>query len=325
MLRRLMTLPLFALVLSLLSTAACAVAPQRTFVASNGVDSNPCSLASPCRGFQAAINAVAAGGEVVAIDTAGYGTMEIHKSVTVIVPSGVHAGLSPTTGIPLPGYPGQTGVVLIDIQNTDVVILRGLNINQQGAVTGGIEWISTQGGTVFVENVVVNGFPKEGLYVQAPAATLIVKDSIFRNNGTGIYGAIAGGGRGFNQLGGIFADHTRIEKSTTGIKLQSDVGMVISNSEITSNSLGFDIQSTTGYSSILRVDRCSVTRNGSIFTLFGAGGLPGNRPYAAWEAGATIINYNGPGTKSGITQVNSFGNNSVDFGAGFFDNQFPPQ
>ena len=48
-------------------------------------------------------------------------------------------------------------------------------------------------------------------------------------------------------------------------------------------------------------------------------------PYAAWEAAATIINYNGPATKSGFTQVNSFGNNSVDFGPGFFSNQSPPQ
>jgi len=322
MLRRVTAWPLIVLVLS--AFAISNAGAQRTFVASDGADTNPCTLAAPCRGFQAAIDAVAAGGEVVAMDTAGYGAMEIHKSVSVIVPPGVHAGLSPSAGIPLPGYPGQFGVVLVDIQDTDVVVLRGLNINQQGTVTGGIEWISTHGGTVYVENVVVNGFPKEGVYVQAPAATLIVKDSVFRNNGVGIYGAVAGGGRGFNNPGGILADHLRIENSGTGVRALSEVGLVLSNSEITSNDVGFDVQSTTGHSSTVRVDRCSITRNASIFTLNGAGGGPGGTPYAAWEAAASILNYNGPGTKTGATHVTSYGNNSLEFGA-FFGSTFPPQ
>jgi hypothetical protein len=324
MLRRVTAWPLIVLVLSALAISNAGAAPPRTFVASYGDDTNPCSLAAPCRAFQAAINAVAAGGEVVAVDTAGYGTMEIHKSVSVIAPHGVHAGLSPSTGIPLPGYPGQFGVVLVDIQNTDIVILRGLNINQQGTVTGGIEWISAQGGTVYVENVVVNGFPKEGVYVQAPAATLIVKDSIFRNNGVGVYGAVAGGGRGFNNLGGILADHVRIENSGTGVRLLSEVGLVLSNSEITSNDVGFDVQSTSGHSSTVRVDRCSITRNASIFTLNGAGGGPGGEPTARWEAAASTLNYNGPGTKTGVTNVTSYGNNSLESGA-FFGSAFPPQ
>jgi hypothetical protein len=155
---------------------ASAAPPQRTFVASYG-------NGQPCRGFQAAINAVAAGGEAVALDSTGYGAMQINKSVSVIVPPGVHAGLSPGTGIPLPGFPGQSGVILIEIQDTDVVVLRGLNINHQGTVTGGIEWISTNGGTLHIENVVVNGFPKEGIYVQAPNGRLIIHDSIIRNSG----------------------------------------------------------------------------------------------------------------------------------------------
>lgn len=313
-----------AFALATVAASNVEAAAQRTFVASYGLDTNPCTLSLPCRGFQAAINAVAAAGEVVAIDTAGYGSMEIHKSVSVIVPPGVHAGLSPATGVPLPGYPGQFGVVLIDIQNTDVVVLRGLNINQQGTVTGGIEWISAQGGTVHVENVVVNGFSKEGIYVQAPNAALFVKDSILRNNGTAIYGGIAGGGRGFIQQGGIFTDHVRIENSTTGVRLLSDVGIILSNSEIVSNDVAFDIQANTGYSSSVRLDRCSVVRNGTIFTLFGQGGGLAGQPLARWEAAASTLSFNGPGSRSGSTDVNSFGNNSLE-STGFFDTIHPPQ
>ena len=164
-----------------------AVSPQRTFVASTGNDANPCTLAAPCRGFQAAIDAVAAGGEVVVVDSAGYGAMEIHKSVSVIVPQGVHAGLSPSVGIPLAGFPGQSTVVLIDIQSTDTVVLRGLNVNHQGTVTGGIDWLTANGGVLHVEDTIVNGFPDEGLFTNSPGGSLYVRDSIFRNNGYGIY------------------------------------------------------------------------------------------------------------------------------------------
>jgi hypothetical protein len=46
----------------------------RTFVASTGSDSDPCSRVDPCRTFQAAVDATAAGGEVVALDSAGFGS-----------------------------------------------------------------------------------------------------------------------------------------------------------------------------------------------------------------------------------------------------------
>lgn len=46
--------------------------------------------------------------------------------------------------------------------------------------------------------------------------------------------------------------------------------------------------------------------------------------YAAWEAAASVLNYNGPGSRSGSTHVYSYGNNSVDF-ISLFDSAFPPQ
>src|SRR5512132_2933185 len=60
--------------------------PQRTFVASNGADTHPCSLVSPCRSFGTAIAAVAAGGEVIVLDSAGYGAVTITQSVSLIAP-----------------------------------------------------------------------------------------------------------------------------------------------------------------------------------------------------------------------------------------------
>jgi hypothetical protein len=276
---------------------ASAALPQRTFVASYGSDINPCSLAAPCRGFQAAIDAVAAGGEVVAIDTAGYGTMEIHKSVSVIVPSGVHAGLSPSTGIPLPGYPGQFGVVLIDIQDTDVVVLRGLNINHQGTVTGGIEWISATGGTLHIDNAVVNGFPKEGIYVEAPNGRLIIHDSIIRNSGVGLYVALALARRG------VVADHLHIERSGDGIRLLDGNSAAISNCTLSANGTAVH-------------DQCRVHFDNYLgFSLEGLGTAKAEIILAGTTMDASFM-------RSGSTLTISAGNNST---AMSFDQTNPPK
>lgn len=298
------------------STYAQPLPPQRTFVASYGLDANPCSLPAPCRTFQAAINAVASSGEVVAIDSAGYGAMEIRKSVSVIVPAGIHAGLSPSTGIPLPGYPGEYGVVLIDIQNTDVVVLRGLNINHQGTVTGGIEWISPNGGTVQIENAVINGFPKEGIYMQAPSGKLFVKDSVLRNVGVGVYIAIAGGSQfDYPHHHGIFADHLRIENSGTGIKIHDKVGARFSNCEIASNAVGLYILGAAE----IYLDRCSLYGNQSLHSIEGIAGL------AILNFSASFIFRNGNGSRAGTTYIGSHGNNATDYSNAFFDSVLPPQ
>ena len=71
-----------SLVAVLPAVSAQAQAP-RTFVSAAGSDSNPCSFAAPCRHFQAAVNATSAGGEVDALDPAGYGPIIISQAITI--------------------------------------------------------------------------------------------------------------------------------------------------------------------------------------------------------------------------------------------------
>jgi hypothetical protein len=71
---------------------------QRTFVASYGLDTNPCSLVAPCRSFGEAIKHTSSGGEVIVLDTAGYGSVVITKPVSIIAPPGIYAGLSVAAG-----------------------------------------------------------------------------------------------------------------------------------------------------------------------------------------------------------------------------------
>src|SRR5258708_15404455 len=73
-----------ALALAITLPAAPASAQSiRTFVSTAGSDSNPCSLAQPCRHFSAAVAATAVGGEVDALDPGAYGSFTISHAITI--------------------------------------------------------------------------------------------------------------------------------------------------------------------------------------------------------------------------------------------------
>src|SRR5262245_9746066 len=87
---------------------------HRTFVASSGNDTNPCTLVAPCRGFTAALAQTSPNGEIVVLDSAGYGTVAIAQSVAINAPAGISV-LSFGPGVAISG----TGLK---------VVLRGLTI-----------------------------------------------------------------------------------------------------------------------------------------------------------------------------------------------------
>ena len=73
-------------------------AVQRTFVSTGGSDSASCSLSAPCRGFTAAAAQTSSGGEVIVLDSGGYGPVTLTKSISLIAAPGVHAGISVFSG-----------------------------------------------------------------------------------------------------------------------------------------------------------------------------------------------------------------------------------
>src|SRR5436305_9750702 len=111
----------FLIALVYIAVAAGASAQSRVFVsAAHGDDLNACTIAAPCRSFAHAITIVADGGEVLALDSGGYGVMAIAKPVSVVAPRGVEASITATGG--------QNGVdVNVPTQST-FVVLRGLSI-----------------------------------------------------------------------------------------------------------------------------------------------------------------------------------------------------
>src|SRR5450755_2284366 len=131
---------LSALALFATIAAVPAEAVQRVFVASFGNDANVatnCGFANPCRGFTAAMTVVDPGGEVVALDAAGYGAVTITKSVTLTANPGFYAGISTSTG----------NAITINTPSVKV-ILRRLNINGIGAFNG---ILMTNGASLTVE------------------------------------------------------------------------------------------------------------------------------------------------------------------------------
>jgi hypothetical protein len=157
-----------ATLLFCVASDACAAA-QRTFVASSGSDSHPCSLTQPCRSFATAIAQTNAGGEVIVLDSAGYGAVTVTKSVSIISPAGIYAGISV--------FAGSDGVTINAL--AAIVVLRGLAINGQGGSIG----VNIQSAArVRIESCIVSGMASHGI-VDASVGELAVIDTIVRDNG----------------------------------------------------------------------------------------------------------------------------------------------
>ena len=161
-----------------LTLALCAPlgasAAQRTFVSVAGSDANPCSVMLPCRSFAAAITQTNAGGEVIVLDSGGYGSVTITKAVSIISPPGVYAGVSAFT---------NAGII-VAAGAADTVTLRGLAIGMQGAAVG-VRFDS--GGTLVVDRCTVSGTFAHGIYVYGPTgATVLIKNTHVLQAGVGI-------------------------------------------------------------------------------------------------------------------------------------------
>ena len=146
------------------------LAAQRTFVRSDGIDVNPCSLQQPCRGFAAAIALTNPDGEIVVLDSAGYGTVTVAKAVSIIAPPGVYAGISV--------FAGQDGVT-VNAGAGDKIVLRGLTINGQGGNRG---IVVVAAGEVHIERCVIANMATHGIEIDG-GTRIHVRSSVIRSNG----------------------------------------------------------------------------------------------------------------------------------------------
>jgi len=228
-----MTMRVHALLTAFTFLAALPAGPafataQRTFVAPTGSDANACSLAAPCRSFGAAIAQTNAGGEIIVLDSAGYGRVTINKSVSIVSPAGVYAGISV--------FAATNG---IDILTPGLkVTLEGLSINGQGGQWG---IYMNAASTLSVARCGLSGMNYSGLYVDAAGAKVSVRDSVARGNGTS--------GFVFVSASTATLDHVQADDNqVAGVGVYEGASVTIRGSTFARNAKGIDVVSAGGTS-----------------------------------------------------------------------------
>jgi hypothetical protein len=252
---------------------------QRTFVSGLGSDGNPCTRIAPCRTFAQAVSQTSDGGEVIVLDSAGYGPVTIFQiSISLTAPAGVYAG---SPGVVIQGMPSK------------LVILRGLTVTRGSGGPGdiGISFAGP-GGTLHVENCVVTGFGQDidGAGLRFGTGNLVVRDSAMKENANGILmvgsasasaiishvnlesnlinGLYVSGGFGSSATVATIRDSTATLNGDTGFRADSQgpqpVELNIENCTASNNTLnGVLTHSASGGVSTIRISNSIVTDNGT--------------------------------------------------------------
>jgi hypothetical protein len=239
------------LAITLLGTSVMYGQASRTWVSGVGDDANPCSRTAPCKTFAGAISKTAAGGEIDALDPAGYGAVTITKAITIDGGGGQVASVLVS---------GTNGIV-VQAGPSDVVILRNLRINGIGTGINGIRFLS--GKDLNVENCYIFGFTTNGLDIalnQATQATVHVFHSVFKQNGgVGIRATNA-----VTPSVKVGVDFSEIALDNIGVEAASHSSIEINNSMISAAaSDGIKADSTTGPDSIIGIDHSEVLNGGN--------------------------------------------------------------
>jgi hypothetical protein len=245
---------LSALALSL--TASAQTPPERVYVSSVSPASDTSgsgTLSAPYRTIKKAVDEVAAGGEVIVLDSGEYqhatSEISITKSVSIFAPVGVNATVKVTSS--------TQNAITVNAGSSDKVFLRGLTLFTASAGHTGIK--ATAVGTLQVENCVIGGFIYSGIDVETAAdSKLFVRDSEIRGQTT------TGKGIDLSTTSGTvkaYVDRTRLEKNTlAGVYLGENVQASIRDSLITGSDVGLHVNAASGASQ-LNVEGCQVTAN----------------------------------------------------------------
>jgi len=283
-----LTIAVFSLAISSVAQAQA----TRTWVSGVGDDANPCSRTAPCKTFAGAISKTALGGEINALDPAGYGAVTITKAITI--DGGTGSGWASILSA------GVNGVI-INAGVNDKIILRHLSINgaNQTASPGinGIRYLA--GKQLNVEQCVIFGFSTNGIdFSVGTGRNLYVKDSDFTNiSGTAI--SITAPSSGFHVAN---IDRVRLEGNGNGVVIAANCFATVSNSSLfqnTTNGL------SAGANATINVENVVLSHNGT-----GVNSAAGS----AFRLSNTTIYNNTTGINAGGS-VRGFFNNRV-FGNG---------
>jgi Right handed beta helix region len=279
-------------------------AAPRAFVASSGNDRGAarCTLNNPCRTFQAAHDAVDAGGEVVALDTAEYGSVTVTKSVSILGSPGAIAIITVPTG---------SGVVVATPGVS--VVLRNLNItgvpNGLVFVTAGADM--SAGNSLSIENCVFSNLTV-GLRVSSASDVRIV-NSVMRGNT--VYGASISAGATVDVVRSQFMGNgaSGFLLSVTS-NVNTPTSASISDSEASGNGgHGFAASAVSGITRVTVIRSTAGNNTGDGFHSESVGGVSS---FAYMSVGSSMASGNAIGffnstNVPGFSYFESLGNNLV--------------
>ncbi|HVZ52995.1 MAG TPA: right-handed parallel beta-helix repeat-containing protein [Pseudolabrys sp.] len=282
--------------LLIVSAGSAQAQATRTWVSGVGDDANPCSRTAPCKTFAGAISKTAASGEINVLDPGAFGTVTITKSIT-ISSEGFEAGVlgSGTNGIN------------INAASTDVVTLKGLDIEGAGTGLDGIKFLA--GGALHVINSRIKHFSNSGINF-APSSgnpKLFVTDSYIEENGSGTNAGILIRPTS-TATATVSVNRTQLNNNNIGFRIDTTAGGAVAatmRDSMVSGTVGFGVHVVVAANAAtLLVDHVGVTGNGAGLVVHGVN--------ATIIANQTTVTGNGTGlliTPSG--QLISYKNNVV--------------
>ncbi len=312
------------------ASAPALATSQRTFVSGQGSDAAACSIAAPCRSFTAAIAQTVAGGEVIVLDSAGYGPVVITQSVTITAPPGVYAGISVPASAPIG--------VLINVP-AGKIVLRGLTVNSTGGTTG-IQFLAGDG--LSIERCRISGFSvsaADGGIRQDSVGVMTVRDTAISDGYNGVRmnaGSATLEGVSLERLilgvcmlgGRMTIRASTISEGSEGVLVESGVvsldGVTISHMA----AIGIDAHNPAGFSLAVHVIRSQVVGSykcifadsppGSFTSVHVTDSLIANCTYGVYTDGAALaivsnstIVSNGTGLYSNGPFMYSMKNNEI--------------
>jgi hypothetical protein len=244
-----------AVVVAAAAFAAPAYAAERSFVSGDGTDAGTCERQAPCRTFGYAITQAPAGGEIVAVDSAGYGPVTITKSISLIGARGVHAGIMTPSG----------DAISVNAGTSDRVVLRNLYLNGAKGADNGVVYNSAS--SLVIEDCVIANFTGGffggfGIVRNANSpdvAQLTVADTVLRGNGLGL----VVGDNGSGGLTGVEVDHSRAVLNGAGFVFEGGADATITDSLAARNTAaGFEVDGLSRAGRLF-MERDTATGNGT--------------------------------------------------------------
>ena len=290
----------------------CAVPLQRSFVsAATGSDANPCTRTAPCRNFAAAIAVTTPDGEVVALDSGGYGSFVISQAVSIEAPLGIVAAVTVFSG---------TDGVDITASATQIVTVRGLTINGLGGAKG--IWVAG-GKVVTIDTCKLAGAMDYGVFAQSTTPTFILDSTM-----TGLQ--LAAVQIAPSAPTPVVMERTRIEGQqfmSQGVQVIGAGRMVIRDSLLLNCNNGLRAYSPiSGQTAEVTVENSLIDSNAlAILTQFNPGG--GQTIVRVANSTITHNNYGVGGGDPANAPVISRGDNTLAANTtnGAFDGTFAPQ